>query len=79
MEELVGEESEDAEHDVQMHLGMTAYPHLPPTKLVLKTGVDPLAYTALAVPARRRRVKGGTSLPRPFLSMMGLWPNSSET
>jgi len=79
LEELVCEQSENAEHDVQMHLVMSAHPHLPTTKLILETRIHSLTDAALTITPLGRRVKGGTSWPRPFLSMIGRWPNCSET
>ena len=79
MEELVGKESQDAEHEVQMDFGMTSHPNLSSAELILETSVDSLTHAALMVTPGGRRVKGGRGRPRPFRSRIGRWPNSSET
>ena len=71
MEELVGEEGEDPQHEMQMDLGAPLHPYLPSSELVFQPGIHPLADAPLAVSSGRRRVKGGISLPRPFRAMIG--------
>ena len=71
MEELIREESKEAEHQVEMNLRMPSHLHLPSSELVLQSSVDPLADAPLVVTPGGRRVKGGRVLPRPFRSMIG--------
>lgn len=71
MEELVGEEGQDPQHEMQMDLGVPLHPHLPSPELILQASVHPLTDAPLAVSSGGRRVKGGISFPRPFRAMIG--------
>lgn len=71
MEELIGKESEDSEHHMEMDFSMTSHSRLSTAEFVLEPRVDPFAHAALVVSSGGRRVKGGRVLPRPFRSMIG--------
>jgi len=49
MEELISEESEEAEHQVEVHLGMPSHPHLPSSELIFQSSVDPFTDAPLMV------------------------------
>ena len=47
--QLIRRQRQHAEHQVRHHFGRTSHPHVPPSKLVLQSPVDPLHHGSLLV------------------------------
>ena len=58
LQQLVGKQGQNSEHDVRVNLAVASHSDLPATEVILEPAVGPLDNGALLEPLRRGRVEG---------------------